>query len=239
MLDAYRRFRIDQIHRAQKRWREPITTWPRRVGAWISLIFADHGFVRPVYWNSHEIRPGVWRGPQPSPVHIGRMARKGIRTLVNLRGATQFGSYALEHDAAKRHGMVVEDFIMQSRGAPRRDQIHGFDDLIRRIEYPAVFHCKSGADRSGLASALYLILMEGMPVEEAWQGQLSFRFGHIKASKAGLIDAFFARYVEDTRETPMDFLTWVDTVYDKDQVERDFHASFWGNVLQERILGRE
>ena len=30
--------------------------------------------------------------------------------------------------------------------------------MFETIEYPAVMHCKSGADRAGIMAALYLIL---------------------------------------------------------------------------------
>ncbi len=35
--------------------------------------------------------------------------------------------------------------------------------LFDRIEYPALFHCKSGADRVGLMAALYLFFKEASP----------------------------------------------------------------------------
>ena len=53
-----------------------------------------------------------------------------------------------------------------------------------------LIHCKSGADRAGLMSALYLIIAKEQSAREA-MGQLNWKYGHVKAAKTGVIDAFF------------------------------------------------
>ena len=52
-----------------------------------------------------------------------------------------------------------------------------------------VMHCKSGADRAGLMSALYLILNQNVSVDKA-KNQLSFKYLHLKHAKTGILDAF-------------------------------------------------
>ena len=46
-------------------------------------------------------------------------------------------------------------------------------------------HCKSGADRVGIASCLYLIYRQKYNVSDASK-QLSFKFLHIKYAKTGV-----------------------------------------------------
>lgn len=238
MLNALKRFRHEQQMSARRRWSEPIDTLRRRIGAWASLFLFDHGIVRPWYWNSARVTPLLWRGPQPNPFHIAWLAKRGIRTVVNLRGPTEYGSYALEREACAKNDLALENAVLGSRSAPRREQIHEFKAVMDRITYPALFHCKSGADRAGLAVALYLILRDGRPVTDA-KHALTLRFGHVRAGKTGVLDAFFDQYLADTAEEPMDFLTWVDTVYDPDRLDHSFHSSKWGDVLVDRILRRE
>jgi protein tyrosine/serine phosphatase len=50
--------------------------------------------------------------------------------------------------------------------------------ILNAADKPLLIHCQSGADRSGLAAALYLaaIARHG---EAAAKDQLSFRYGHI------------------------------------------------------------
>jgi protein tyrosine/serine phosphatase len=238
LFETIRAFRADQGRRAKLRWGEPIATPGRRVWAWASLLLADHGVVRPIYWNFAEVTPALWRGPQPNPLHLERLARRGLKTVVNLRGPSGFGSYALEREACGRLGLAFEDAVLWSRSAPRPEQIGALDALYGRIAYPALVHCKSGADRAGLAAALYLLLREDAPLDRAVD-QLSLRFGHVKAAKTGVLDAFFDAYRAARDATGVGFRTWLAESYDPLAVERDFHSTAWGDVLVDRILRRE
>ena len=166
------------------------------------------------------------------------MARAGIRTIVNLRGERDCGAYRLEIAACKQHGIRLEELVVKSRGAPTREQVLEANALFSRIEHPFVLHCKSGADRAGLASTLYLILAQGLPVERA-VAQLSARYGHFKQADTGIIDAFFQAYVEDNCLRPMPFLDWVDRVYDPQSLTRRFKAGRWANIVVNTILRRE
>jgi protein tyrosine/serine phosphatase len=205
---------------------------------WLDMLLVDHGVFRMLYPNRFRLGAQAWRSSQPTPHQIGWAARHGIRTIVNLRGERDCGSFRLQQEACLRHGLALEELVVRSRAAPTREQVHEAKALFERIAYPVLLHCKSGADRAGLASVLYLVLREGWPVEEAVD-QLHWRFGHFKAADTGIIDLFFARYLEHASHEPMDFLTWVDRVYDPAALAGDFKASRWGNLLVDKILRRE
>lgn len=49
--------------------------------------------------------------------------------------------------------------------------------LMKGAQKPILIHCKAGADRSGLASALYMAAIARVG-EATAEGQLSIRFGH-------------------------------------------------------------
>jgi protein tyrosine/serine phosphatase len=227
-------------------WRDTIAT---RSPAWVRTAFGpvidytdmllfDHGIFRLAYLNHHQIATGAWRAAQPAPSDIRRMAKAGVQTIVNLRGERDCGAYRLQIAACERHGIKMEELIVKSRAAPTRAQVHEAQALFARIEHPIVLHCKSGADRAGLASTLYLILKKGVPVEQA-VAQLSARYGHFKQADTGIIDAFFQRYLDDIKRQPMPFLQWVDTVYDPDALLRDFKAGRWANIIVNTVLRRE
>lgn len=235
-----RRFAVRAAYRGETQQAEQmlILDGKARLRAWVSLTFADHGFLRPIYWNMDLVTDRVLRGPQPNPFQIRFLAWfHGIRTIVNLRGPNRFGSYALEREMCARKGIKLENCIFWSREPPTRDQIHAFKALIERIEYPALFHCKSGADRAGMASALYLILQEGCSVTEAAR-QLNGN-GHMRTGPTGVLDAFFVQYLKDTAEKPMDFMAWVDTVYDQQALKASFKPARIGSFIVDRILRRE
>jgi uncharacterized protein (TIGR01244 family) len=202
------------------------------------LIMVDHGVFRLVYANRHAVAGAVWRSAQPSPGDIARLARRGIRTIVNLRGDRDCGSYRLEKAACERHGIKLIDFPAKSREAPPRAFFHEAKALFEGVEYPMLMHCKSGADRAGLMSVLYLILAEDRPVEDALR-QLSLRYGHIKQAETGVLDSIFAAYIEHNRRMPIAFLDWIDAFYDPKLLKAKFVSRSWGNLLVNGVLRRE
>ena len=105
-------------------------------------------------------------------------ARLGLRTLINLRGRTQSGSDALSREAARELGLAFHDMAFESRGASRRDRNLRLHRIYTSMQTPAIIHCKSGADRAGLAAGL-ILLFEGGASADALR-HLSWRFGHIK-----------------------------------------------------------
>lgn len=201
-------------------------------------IFIDHAFFRFAYFNRHTVAPGMERAAQPSPHHIRAAAERGVKTIINLRGQRDCASYLLEKQACAAHGIKLVDFVFTSRAAPAPEQILAFDELLGEIEYPALMHCKSGADRAGIASALYLILRENRPLHEALQ-QLSYRYGHIRQAKTGVLDAAVAAFQEDLDRGQTDFRTWVRERYSPEAVTQSFHSSRWANIFNDKILDRE
>lgn len=124
----------------------------------------------------------------------------------------------------------------ESRGAPHRDRILRFAGLWHEIEFPALMHCKSGADRAGLAAGL-AILFDGGTAHDALR-QLSWKFGHFNRARTGVLDAFFLRYAEEG-EGRIPFLRWVETEYDETQLKRDFVAGGISTFITDELLKRE
>ncbi|MEL6318835.1 MAG: tyrosine-protein phosphatase [Pseudomonadota bacterium] len=216
----------------------------KRLAAWTNMIVVDHGFIRLAHLNLHRVGRDAWRSAQPAPHHIARVARLGVRTVVSLRGGRRFGSYPLEVEACRAHGIAFEEITLRSRDAPKRQTLAEVAALLDRIAYPALFHCKAGADRAGLMSALYLLLREGASVERA-QAQLSWRFLHVRQGPTGVLDAFLEMYAQaDARhraETgePLDFLTWSQTEYNRKTLQKSFKSNLFGRLIVDRLLARE
>lgn len=213
--------------------------WARRslgpAASYLDMLFVDHGILRLLYLNKHKLSDAAWRAAQPAPHQVRDAARLGVRTIVNLRGERLCGSYWLEQEACRRYGVKLVNFQIRSRAAPTPAEIRGARDLFESIEYPMLMHCKSGADRAGLMSVLFRYFKDGVPLEEATK-ELSLWYGHIRHADTGVLDYFFERYLADNARQPIEFFTWLDTVYDPDELKRSFHASRWANLL---TAGRE
>lgn len=239
-----------QARRAVKRvtlaWRQRLLDdtphWLRRIAGkpacYLDMLLLDHGIFRVFYLNRHRIDKHAYRSAQPGPHHIRSAARLGIRTIVNLRGERLCGSYWLEQAACKRYGLELVNYQVRSRAAPSLEELRGARELFEKVQYPILMHCKSGADRAGLMSVLYQHLHAGVPMEQAMK-QLSLRYGHIRQADTGVLDAFFQRYVDDTRQQPMPFFEWVENVYDPDELKRTFQANGLANRLVNSVLRRE
>lgn len=234
------------VGRKVSAWRDGLLNvtpaWARKPAErtidYLDMIFVDHGIFRLFYANRHQVADGVWRSSQPWPHQVGYYARKGIRTIVNLRGERDCGSFRLEAEACRRHGIRLVEYKLRSRAAPPPEAIRGFEDFFKGLEHPILIHCKSGADRVGFASALYLFLVRRASLKEA-QKQLDARYGHFKHAGTGILDHFFDQYSEYAKAHPIAFSQWVDRVYDPAELRASFKASFWSTVLVDKILRRE
>jgi protein tyrosine/serine phosphatase len=216
--------------------------WLRRAAgppaSYLDMLLVDHGIFRFMYANSHRISEKAWRSAQPAPHQLRWFAKAGIRSVVNLRGERECGSYYLERQACERLGMKLVNFQVRSRAAPTREELLGAKRLFEEVEYPMLMHCKSGADRAGLMSVLYRFLHEGVPMQEA-KKELSLKYGHIRQAHTGILDYFFERYLADNALRPMPFFEWVDTVYDPDELKRNFQSKGWANRVVDSVLRRE
>ena len=220
------------------RWDRPIGGRLDRLRAWTNMLLVDHGIFRLAYLNAHRVTPKLWRAAQPAPGDIAWFARQGVRSVVNLRGGREHGAWQLEREACERHGVELVDFVLRSRGAPDRETILAAPAFFDGLAEPALVHCKSGADRAGFFSALYLLVHEKRPVEEA-MAELSLRYGHFRFAKTGILDAFFDAYRREGAARGLAFLDWVETHYDPERLEREFKPGFFSSLLADSLIRRE
>ena len=181
----------------------------------------------------------MYRANQPSPEHIGRYARElGLRTIINLRGRSPKGYYLLEKEACERSGVELVDFQVFSRDAPARESVLAARGLFETIAYPALMHCKSGADRAGLMAVLYMHFRQGQPIEQAKE-QLSFKYLHIREGKTGMLDYFFETYLREGQPRGLSFSDWVAREYDRAAVKAEFLRSWKHKLNLDQLLRRE
>jgi protein tyrosine phosphatase (PTP) superfamily phosphohydrolase (DUF442 family) len=217
----------DQSRKGRGRLADALDSW-----------IVDHCLFRTFVNTRVEIAPGIWRSGQPLPYQIRGMARDGIRTIINLRGPRDCGSYRREAEACRRYGITLIDVTTKSRDAPKVSVLHQIKRVLDAAEYPILVHCKSGSDRAGLAAALILMTRENASPAEALK-QLHWRYLHFKKSPTGLLDRFIEAYAEANAREPIAFWDWVDTAYDRKKVKASFTPSGLATMIVDRVLGRE
>jgi len=209
--------------------------------AWGNALFIDHAILRLGWRNWGVVAPGrLYRSNHPLPWQLRLAARHhGIRTVINLRGnRADCGADALSRAEAARLGLAHIDAPFESRGAPHKDRILRLAAIFQAMDEPALIHCKSGADRTGLAAGLWLML-QGRPMAEAL-AQLSLRHGHVAASRTGILDAFFKSFAAFQQANPeIPFLEWVQGTYDEAALRQSFSSNPWADRLVDQVLRRE
>jgi protein tyrosine/serine phosphatase len=212
-----------------------------RLLAYLDMHLVDHGMIRALYNNFYGLGGGMYRLSQPSPAQLAKyQSQLGIRTVINLRGDNSFGSYVLEAEACERLGIRLIDHRLYSRRLPSVEDVVGTQALFDSIEYPALMHCKSGADRAGLGATLYRHFRMGEPIAQI--RQLHWKFGHFQFGNTGSLAYFFRRYLEDDARSPIAFIDWVRTRYDAEAMTADFEKqkkSIFGTWFIDKLLKRE
>jgi len=216
-----------------------LTTRTGRRRARRELVWGDHGFLRVRFRNLHRISEEMYRANQPSPEHIARYAKElGLKTIINLRGESPKGYYLLEKEACALFGIELVDFQVFSREVPTAGSVLQAKQLFDSIAYPALMHCKSGADRAGVMSVLYQHFRKGLPIEQALE-QLSGKYLHVRHGKTGVLDDFFETYLANGKPVGLSFEEWVAKGYDHKAMKARFLNGRKSKIDVDQLLGRE
>lgn len=190
-----------------KRGRRP---WRSRVAIGVTVFLSvTAALLVSVYWtnNFHVVQDKVvYRSAQPNARELTRYVQQyGIKSVINLRGGVRGQAwYDEEHDAASTAGVTVFDFPLSARRGLTPGETQQLVAIMQLAPKPLLIHCKHGADRSGLAAALFLRAVMNADADTAAR-QLSFMYGHLPylGNATVAMDDTYWRYVKDqTTSTP-------------------------------------
>jgi protein tyrosine/serine phosphatase len=146
----------------------------------------------------------------------------GLRTIVSLRGKIGRSYNLFEHEACNALGLDLHHIhVCSARALPEGAKILERIDALGQLPRPFLLHCKSGADRTGFAAALILILIEGCSVEDAAR-QLARKHIHFPRSKSGVLGHVFRVYLRDAEPLGIGFRAWLEKGYDPETITADF-----------------
>lgn len=157
---------------------------PKRILAGLALgllVLIGYLAYLQISGNFHPVSAGtVYRAAQMDGQKLARWKREyGIASILNLRGRNDGADwYETERAVADRVGIEHIDFRMSDAKELTDEEVQALLAVMRDAPKPMLIHCKAGADRTGIASALYLAGIEGREEHEA-ESHLSIAYGHV------------------------------------------------------------
>lgn len=201
-----------------------LSTPENRRRAHIYNLWFDHAALRKFWTNHFEVAPGVYRSNQPTHGRFKRLKARGIRTILNLRGAAGAAHYLAEEESCRQLGLTLVNVSLHARFAAPRDDIRALIRAFRDIERPFVMHCKSGADRAGFAAAIYLLVIEGRPISQA-RRMLGVKYIHFRRTRTGILDFILDNYEARNARAPIGFEDWIEREYDNRALQKAYEAA--------------
>ena len=137
----------------------------------------------------------VYRSAQMSGEDIrATISKYGIKTIINLRGVKREPWYAKEAKIAQELGVTLVDIGMRADKLPPPDEMKEMLRVFREGPFPILIHCRAGADRTGLASTVYRVVVKHDRFAKAVSENLTWRYGHFAKGDAHAMDDFFTLY---------------------------------------------
>jgi len=183
----------------------PSAAWFKRIlFAFAALALVTLGFLAFIgfFGNFREVSPGkYYRSEQLKPQGFkDAITAHGIKSVLNLRGEQSNAEWYKGEVAVCASEKIDHMDINIGLGAlPKPETLQRLVEKLEAGPYPMLVHCRSGSDRSGLAGAFYLNIVEKKPLAEAEADQVSWRFGHFAIGRAQSINAFFQLYHDTSK----------------------------------------
>ena len=135
----------------------------------------------PALPNLHKVSDTLYRGAQPDEAGMRRLQEMGVKTVINLRSAHS------DQDEIEGTTLTLVEIPWFPTKVRDEDVEAALRILIDPERQPVFWHCKHGADRTGLINAVYRIIVQGWPrqaaIDEMVDGNYGFHRIWIKLPK--------------------------------------------------------
>lgn len=160
--------------------------WPAGLALGVAALIGGHAALGQATGNFHEVIAGeLYRSAQPSADDVHAYAKDhGIRTILNLRNEKRTDWYRDEAQAASESGVTLIDFPMSSSRELPIEEAQKLAKIMADAPKPLLIHCEHGANRTGLASAIYVGAVKKLS-ESAAEFQLSPYYGNFAIKGLG------------------------------------------------------
>jgi protein tyrosine/serine phosphatase len=121
--------------------------------------------------NLHKINDNLYRSEQPSKEGLMNLKKMGVKTIINLR------AFHSDKDSLEGTKLLNEELSVNAWHIEDEDVIRVLKIIRQKENGPFLIHCKHGADRTGLMSAMYRIVEQGWSKDEAIKEMVEGGYG--------------------------------------------------------------
>jgi len=168
------------------------------------------------------LKPLVYRSAQLKAKDLAHLiAEKDIDIVLNVRGGSDTEEwYKKEKELVLSLGKEYHSLGFSVYRPPNRER---FNDIINVIEKAKaenknlLIHCRAGADRTGLISAVSQVILYDFPPEEAYRSSLNLAYGHLP-NPHGPVEQVIRRYESAAKNTKISFKEWINREYSRKEI---------------------
>lgn len=168
--------------------------------------------------NVHTVIPGkIYRSAQLDKKGLTKYTKKfHLKTIIDLRGEWPTNHwYAVESHFAKKNHLHYYPVQFSAYHLPPKKNLQALVKLLQVAPKPLIFHCEGGADRTGMAAAISIILFEKNPSMHLIKKQASWHYNAISRSTVGyqMLQNYFAWLKQNHHKHSSKklFLEWVNS----------------------------
>ena len=185
----------------------------KRAAIEYQIQIKDHACLR-VFWNNFarvDNSGMCYRSGHPSRLLLCRAKELGVKHILSLRGGHDLPHNIRERELCTKLGLSYENVSMSSSNPPTKRKLQQLIHTFENFNEPFLMHCKTGADRTGLAAGIYhLSILKGDA--NGGKKQLTYKHLHFGLGKKSVLKKFFDFY-QCTNLANESFKTWVNTTY--------------------------
>ena len=160
----------------------------------------------------------IYRSAQLDVPELERFTHTyGIHTILSLLGPEKGDRwYENEHTFAQQHQIRMLNIGFASHELPLKSHLNHLIDALVSEPKPLLLHCHRGSDRSGMASAIALILFQDDSLKTV-ERQFSWRYGVVPFTHSIGVQFFdlYEQWLKSTGQSHSreNFLNWARNDY--------------------------
>jgi len=121
--------------------------------------------------NLHKIHDGLYRSAQPTEEGMKNLEKLGVKAVINLR------VFHSDSDETEGTNLLDNELSVKAWHIEDEDVVRVLRIINKKENGPYLVHCQHGADRTGVMTAMYRIVIQGWSKDEAIREMVDGGYG--------------------------------------------------------------